>query len=677
MKKPCHGARHLCCFHVFFFCSLSIAQKKSTQVPDIPSLTVEGNSSLSNTNEPFVLQQDILYKSSKNVAEALSEELGISNTSFGQNANRPVIRGLSGARAPMMQNGMNPGDVSNVSDDHAVAGDVLFNQSIEVLRGGEALRYSSGAIQGLVNIVDSRIPTSILSASTASLVTQYNFNQQGLTGGIFAEDTIGKWTLHLDNTSRKMNDYQRPDGQSQAYSFSRQNDFGLGASYFRESGYTGISFSQFQNFYGVPSQEGAQIDLLQKRLALRDELYRPWGGITKLVTQLAYTNYYHQEISIAQTPEAEFKNKLFDLRLEFFHEPIFGWQGSFGIQANNSSISATDLTNPITNAAIIPATKSDQLAVFSVQNKSFGSVDLQNALRFEGVRRNPNTSVPYTDNPNFSIPSGAYLPMSIAPVSTQFSLMSLSTQAAWNFTFDQAFLVRYTFSQRAPNVEELYSYGNHEATATFNVGNPTLNKEGSNHFELGYRKNKGLIQGKLNLYQSYVNHYIYSQYTGAVDLDSNFPVRQYLQSNAILKGVESKITYNLNGDGFSSWIYGDYSEGNLNQGGYLPLQPATRIGGSLNFSRFGWKSQLSVIHALGHNKTASSAFYNEPRTDGYNKVDFRLSKSQAFNKLLLTYYLQANNLLNDTIRFSTTVETIRANAPQPGRSLMIGLKLDY
>ena len=677
MKKPYHGARHLCCLHVFFFCSLSVAQEKSTQVPNIPNLTVEGYSSLKHANGPYILQQDIPYKSSKNVAEALSEELGISNTSFGQNANRPVIRGLSGARVPMMQNGMNPGDVSNLSDDHAVASDVLFNQSIEVLRGGEALRYSSGAIQGLVNIVDNRIPTSILSSPTASLVTQYNLNQQGMTGGIFTEDTIGKWTLHLDNTYRKMNDYQRPDGQSQAYSFSRQNDLGVGASYFRESGYTGISFSQFQNFYGIPSQEGAQIDLLQKRLALRDELYRPWGGITKLVTQLSYTNYSHQEISTLQTPEAEFKSKLYDLRLEFFHEPIFGWQGSFGLQANNSSISATDLTNPIANAAIIPATKSDQLAIFSLLNKSFGSVDLQNALRLEGVKRNPNTSVPYTDNPNFSVPDGAYLPMSITPVATQFSLLSLSTQAAWNFTFDQAVLMRYTFSQRAPSVEELYSYGNHEATATFNVGNPSLNKESSNHFELGYRKNKGLLQGKLNLYQSYVNNYIYTQYTGAVDLESEFPVRQYLQSNAILKGVESEITYNLKGDGFSSRLFGDYSEGNLNQGGYLPLQPATRIGGSLNYSRFSWKSQLSWIHAFGQNKTASSPFYNEPSTDGYNKVDFRLSKSQAFNKLLLTYYLQANNLLNDTIRFSTTVETIRANAPQPGRSLIMGLKLDY
>jgi iron complex outermembrane receptor protein len=255
--------------------------------------------------------------------------------------------------------------------------------------------------------------------------------------------------------------------------------------------------------------------------------------------------------------------------------------------------------------------------------------------------------------------------------------MSLSTQATWNFTSDQAVLMRYTFSQRAPSVEELYSYGNHEATATFNVGNPSLNKESSNHFELGYRKNKGLLQGKLNLYQSYVNNYIYTQYTGAEDLESDFPVRQYLQSNAILKGVESEITYNLNGDGFSGRFFGDYSEGNLNQGGYLPLQPATRIGSSLNFNRFSWKSQLSWIHAFGQNKTASSPFYNEPSTDGYNKVDFRLSKTQAFNKLLLTYYLQANNLLNDTIRFSTTVETIRANAPQPGRSLIVGLKLDY
>ena len=61
----------------------------------------------------------------------------------------------------------------------------------------------------------------------------------------------------------------------------------------------------------------------------------------------------------------------------------------------------------------------------------------------------------------------------------------------------------------------------------------------------------------------------------------------------------------------------------------------------------------------------------------YNKLDFSISKSQALSKVLLTYYLQANNLLNDTIRFSTTVDTLRLYAPQPGRALIVGIKVDY
>ena len=119
------------------------------------------------------------------------------------------------------------------------------------------------------------------------------------------------------------------------------------------------------------------------------------------------------------------------------------------------------------------------------------------------------------------------------------------------------------------------------------------------------------------------------------------------------------------------------SVGVLDQGGYLPLQPATRIGGAIFYNQFGWKSKLSLIHAFGHNKTASSTFYYEPRTDAYNKLDFSISKSQALSKVLLTYYLQANNLLNDTIRFSTTVDTLRMYAPQPGRALIVGIKVDY
>ena len=677
MKKIRTRIHYLYCLYLILFCSDGLAQGQSIRVTDLPNLIVEERLLNSNKSDLNLRQNDIQQKSPKNLAQSLEDELGMSNSSFGQGANRPIIRGMSGSRVPIMQNGMNSGDVSDLSADHAVVGDVLFNQHIEVLRGGEALRYSSSANQGLVNTIDNRIPASQLASPSASLISQYNFNQQGMTNGLLVEDSIGSLTLHVDNTTRSFNDYKRADGQLQPYSFSRQNDFGIGASYFRDSGFTGISFSQFQNFYGIPSQEGSQIDVLHHRFSLRDEQSQPLDGFTKLITQFNYSNYSHQEISTSSVAQSEFKNTSYDARFELFHLPFLGWKGSLGLQAGSNNISATDLTNPIVNAAIIPATKSDHLSLFALENQSFGIFDFQNALRYEWVKRNPNTSLDYAANPDFSIPSNGYAPTSIKPISNQFSLVSLSTEAAWNYSFGQNLHLRYTFSQRAPSVDELYSYGNHDSTATFDVGNPSLSKESSNHFELGWRKNQGVIQGKLNLYQNFVNNYVYTQYTGAIDLESNFPVRQFLQANATLKGVESELTYKLNSDGLSGRIFGDYSVGVLDQGGYLPLQPATRIGGAIFYNQFGWKSKLSLIHAFGHNKTASSPFYNEPKTEQYNKLDFSISKSQALSKVLLTYYLQANNLLNDTIRFSTTVDTLRLYAPQPGRALIVGIKVDY
>jgi iron complex outermembrane receptor protein len=677
------GKYHICFLHVFFLSScffyshFIFAQEQSIRVTDIPPLTVEGSTAFSNNSELNIGQRELQNRFSGNIADSLNDQLGFSSSSFGQSSNRPIIRGMSGYRAPTLQNGMNSGDVSSVSPDHAVASEVMFSQAIELLRGGESLRYSSGANQGLINVVDQRIPSTILAEPSASLLGQYNLNQRGLSTGILAEDSIGNWTLHVDNTSRHLNDYQRPDGQTQPYSFTRQNDFGVGASYFRASGFTGLSFSQFQNLYGIPSQEGSQIDLFQTRFSVLDEESNPFAGISKLKSQFTYTNYKHQEISNVQTPESEFKNKSYEARLELFHHPYEGWNGSFGFQAGSGTISASDLTNPNLNAAIIPSTTSTNFAMFAVENKSFGQIDVQQALRYEWIKRSPDSSIPYTDNPNFDLPTGGNAPLSTTPSSNQFSLISLSSQAAWNYSVEQAILIRYSFTQRAPGVDELYSFGNHDATATFDVGNNNLNKESSNHFEMGWRKNKGLTRAKLNLYQDFISNFIYTQYTGATDQNSGFPVRQFLQANAIIKGIESEITYNLNGDGFSGRIFGDYSEGTLDQGGYLPLQPATRIGGAIYYNRFGWKSNLSFIHAFGQYKTATSTFYNEPSTAGYNKLDFRLSKSQAINRILVTYYLQANNLLNDTIRFSTTVDTLRMYAPQPGRTFILGIKVDY
>jgi iron complex outermembrane receptor protein len=70
-------------------------------------------------------------------------------------------RGLEGARVKMLENGMAVSDVSGLSNDHAVAAEGAVAQQIEILRGPAALLYGSGAIGGLVNVVNERIPTAL------------------------------------------------------------------------------------------------------------------------------------------------------------------------------------------------------------------------------------------------------------------------------------------------------------------------------------------------------------------------------------------------------------------------------------------------------------------------------------------------------------------------------------
>ena len=65
---------------------------------------------------------------------------------------------MSGFRVGIQENGLSTGDVSALSDDHAVPIDPLVAGQVEVVRGPATLRYGSQAIGGVVNAVNNRIP---------------------------------------------------------------------------------------------------------------------------------------------------------------------------------------------------------------------------------------------------------------------------------------------------------------------------------------------------------------------------------------------------------------------------------------------------------------------------------------------------------------------------------------
>lgn len=111
---------------------------------------------------------ELLRAARPQIGDTIARVPGVSAATFGPNASRPVLRGLTGERVRVLTDGIGAFDVSNTSADHAVAIDPLTADRIEVVRGPAALRFGPSAVGGVVNVLDSRIPTRIPNNALAA-----------------------------------------------------------------------------------------------------------------------------------------------------------------------------------------------------------------------------------------------------------------------------------------------------------------------------------------------------------------------------------------------------------------------------------------------------------------------------------------------------------------------------
>src|SRR3546814_9146394 len=89
-----------------------------------------------------VLTRETLAREMRStIGETLARQPGVSATSFGPNASRPILRGFQGERVRVLTDGIGAFDVSNTSVDHAVAINPLLAERIAVVRGPSALLF--------------------------------------------------------------------------------------------------------------------------------------------------------------------------------------------------------------------------------------------------------------------------------------------------------------------------------------------------------------------------------------------------------------------------------------------------------------------------------------------------------------------------------------------------------
>lgn len=593
------------------------------------------------------------------LGETLMQEPGIHSSGFSTGSSRPVIRGLEGPRVKILQNGMSNGDLSAISNDHAVGASSLSAQQIEILRGPATLLYGSGAIGGAINIVNGRIPTRLEERPTGEAELRASSVDSASSFAFTADRAAGNIGLHIDGNMLRAGDYRIPVNSSTAgdgdtgrltYSGNRENNLGVGASMIQSWGYVGASVSQIDKLYGIRGRdESSKIDLLQTRFDVDSLIRSPFEGFDALRIKLGQSDYRHTELDSGVDPHVKFTNRSLESRIELSHQPVAGWRGRLGVQTDGSTVQALNLEDP--NESTVPRTRSNSSAAFIVEETDIGDVRLNAGARIEQVGRRPTG----TTNRNFT-------------------LGSASLGALWSFIPGYALGSTLSLAQRAPTTEELYSGGAHHPTETFDVGSSSLKKETSQNIDLSLQKTEDRLRWKGNLFQNKVGQFVYGKLEdipqGGMDV-----TRTFTQGDATIRGYELDASYNLYEYGWFGRAFADGSRGTLDNQGHLPLQPVRRVGATVGYQDASWRSSLSVLQASAQNRIASADVSNETATRGYTRVDANISWRQRIGENELTWFASARNLLNEEIRLSTSL--LKDYVPQPGRNFIVGVRARF
>ena len=645
--------------------------------------------------------EDLRREAANNIGETLTRQAGLSNASFGQNVGRPVIRGLQGQRVGVLTNNMSASDASAVSQDHAVSIEPFLADQVEVLRGPATLLYGSGSIGGVVNVVSHSIPQRIpeqgfegraMAQADSAADQRFAAGRVDIGGSSFA--------FHADAFYRRTDDYEIP-GQAELYpedeheedeeheeeavtgllenSFLDNEGGALGTSWIGDRWRAGLSWTTYDSNYGIPGahhphedegeeheedheeeeEELVTIGLVSRRWDAEIVGADPFSGFDQLSFRYAKTDYTHTEFE-GEEVGTEFDRDTDDARLELRHDPWGRWSGAFGLQYTEVDFSASG------DEAFVPPSNTGTAALFWIETAELGQWQLDLGMRYESI---DVTALELLAHPHEEEDSG----QEAESGQRSFKPFSISAGVVWHVSETGHLTLNLSRAERAPTAQELYSFGPHVASQTFEIGDSGLQKESNLHIEGGYRIHGERLDASFILYADRFEDYIYQQNTG--EEEDGFPVRLWSQQDADFVGAEVEVRYDIGHyDSGHWWIFGlfDTVSGELDDGQNVPLMPPTRFGLGLDWHFRGWTANLSWIRADDHSDVAE---YETP-TPGYDLLNLDLTWSvPGSGRSQWELFLKGHNLLDEDIRNSTSY--LKDQAPQIGRNFIFGVRTAF
>ena len=676
-KKSLMSVVGLVAMQVASFSPSQAAESASIQAPSVP---ITGNPLGAGSDElvvpVYVLSgRELSIKRESTIGETLTGTPGVSSSYFGPNASRPIIRGMDGDRIRIMQNGVGALDASSLSPDHAVAIDPLIAEQIEVIRGPATVLYGAGSVGGVVNVIDHRIPKEPLNGVMGRGETRFGGADNERSGAAVIDVGNGMFAIHADVYKRKTDDLSIPSSAQNkligtgkadhvnngklANSAAQSDGGAFGASLTFDKGHIGVSYSEFNNFYGTVAEPTVKADMKSKRWDFSSEAHHLDSFIERIKFRAAFTDYKHQEINNGEIGTT-FLNKGVESTLEVGHAKIGNLSGVVGLQTQNTRFSA------LGDEAFVPSTHTSSQGVY-----------LYEELPIERLKLSAGGRI---DKTTVKSAGGGTGDKFGDATSNQFTPINISAGALLSIDDNWSIATNLTHTERAPTQNELFSNGPHVATNQYEIGNKNLNIEKANGLDAQIRwKNLNhsfSLGGFYTKFDNFINVYntgVYRNVDGTTNPSGDLAEANTIGVPAIFTGMEAQGKFRIY-EGIGDLdlnVRGDYVRA-TNEITDTPLSRIApmRIGTGLDYKFGDFASKIDVLHGFKQDRVAT----NELPTDGYTLVNATISYrlKTAFN---LEAFAKARNLLDEDIRDHSSF--LKEIAPMGGRSVLIGLRGEF
>lgn len=479
-----------------------------------------------------------------NAIDAIAKVPGVRALTTGPNVSKPFIRGLGYNRILTLYDGSRQ-EGQQWGDEHGIEVDQYSIERVEVIKGPASLSYGSDALAGVVNLIPT--PMAPEGKFVGNATIDYQSNNKMIGGSVLLSSTKNGFEWLVRASHKQATNYQNKiDGRVFGTAFN-ETDANASIGLHKKWGYSHLDFSMYDDLQEIPdgSRDSAtwkftrritEIDTVRQIVSDADlnsykietlhqhvQHYRLFSGNnfvfnngSRLLLNLGFQRSIRREYSHPETPYQKVPGLYLQLNtytydLKYFLKDVDDWNITTGINGMYQ-------TNTVTNGTefVIPSYHQFDAGPFITVKKTFNKLDIAGGLRYD-IRSFRNSEL-YTkpdpvsgfDKPVYGVDTlGGDKPFSA--YSQTFSGFSGSIGATYNFTEKFSVKVNVSRGFRAPNISEISANGVHPGTNFYQIGNSSFQPEFSLQEDIGFLYSSSKITVELNLFNNFINNYIYNQ----------------------------------------------------------------------------------------------------------------------------------------------------------------------